>query len=266
MRVKVRTLRRAGLCLFLGVATSWLVAWGLVIAAWRGAWRLPMDGETAGAAVVGPHLIWAMAARAPGCTYELWYALPIDEPSASETIAPGQALPYDDPIAIIEDWKEGASEYHMKWDARTAEAFPGSLAARLVGDASECEVQVHGVGWPLATVSQVTITPGSFSSGSPLHDTASFEIPWLKGSDPLWDWGNGPVDPIHLPYRPNWPGLAINTAFYSGIFAVPLFGIPALRRTLRTRRGRCPACNYDLSATPDGPCPECGAVRSVPAG
>ena len=33
-------------------------------------------------------------------------------------------------------------------------------------------------------------------------------------------------------------------------------------RIRRTRRGRCPACDYDLTGHLSGVCPECGRVRS----
>jgi len=65
-----------------------------------------------------------------------------------------------------------------------------------------------------------------------------------------------------LPYRPIWPGFAINTAFYAvglwGLFAAPF----ALRRRWRLRRGLCMKCAYDLRGRPPEAtsCPECGAA------
>jgi hypothetical protein len=61
----------------------------------------------------------------------------------------------------------------------------------------------------------------------------------------------GPDDPTTrvrsaLPFRPIWPGFAINTVFYAAVLWM-LFAAPfALRRWRRIRRGLCPKCGYDL--------------------
>ncbi len=62
-----------------------------------------------------------------------------------------------------------------------------------------------------------------------------------------------------IPLYPAWLGLLGNTLAFSAAWAALLITIPLLLRTLRRRRGLCPACAYDLRATPAGsPCPECG--------
>jgi hypothetical protein len=69
--------------------------------------------------------------------------------------------------------------------------------------------------------------------------------------------------PLALPYRPLWPALLGDTAVYSAAWAVLLFGPGAVRRGLRSRKGRCTRCGYDLRAAPAGaPCPECGHTRA----
>lgn len=65
-----------------------------------------------------------------------------------------------------------------------------------------------------------------------------------------------------LCYRPVPLGYALNTIFYASLAVAVLLPVGVLRRRHRTNRGRCPACNYDLHATPeDLPCPECGTAR-----
>jgi hypothetical protein len=60
-----------------------------------------------------------------------------------------------------------------------------------------------------------------------------------------------------LPLRPIWPGFAINTIFYAAILAILFYGPGKVRRFVRVRRGRCPACAYPVGSSPV--CTECGA-------
>jgi hypothetical protein len=65
---------------------------------------------------------------------------------------------------------------------------------------------------------------------------------------------------IALPYRPIWPGFAINTLFYAGILWL-LFAAPfALRRRRRIKHGLCSKCGYDLRGSNASACPECGTL------
>ena len=68
-----------------------------------------------------------------------------------------------------------------------------------------------------------------------------------------------------LPLRPILPGFIINTFFYAAIWFGVFFGVAALRRFVREKRGRCVKCGYDLRsgfAGEERGCPECGWGRS----
>jgi hypothetical protein len=59
-----------------------------------------------------------------------------------------------------------------------------------------------------------------------------------------------------------WPGFAINTVFYAAILWL-LFAAPGfVRRRIRIKRGRCPACGYPIGSS--DVCTECGAVLPSP--
>ncbi|MCA9283328.1 MAG: hypothetical protein H6812_01395 [Phycisphaeraceae bacterium] len=62
-----------------------------------------------------------------------------------------------------------------------------------------------------------------------------------------------------MPLRPLPLGFTINTLFYAALVFFPLFGISALKRHRRIRRGHCTNCAYDLAGLPI--CPECGATN-----
>jgi len=81
---------------------------------------------------------------------------------------------------------------------------------------------------------------------------------------------------IVLPLTPVFPGCALSTLFYGGIWFGLLSGVGAVRRGVRRRRRRCPQCGYDLRGhrhvgTPGSEarrheeqsagCPECGWGR-----
>lgn len=68
-----------------------------------------------------------------------------------------------------------------------------------------------------------------------------------------------------LPLRPIWIGMVTNTLLASVLVGAVWFGVPAIRRTLRVRRGLCPWCGYDRSgAQPESPCPECAGTTQSP--
>jgi hypothetical protein len=70
------------------------------------------------------------------------------------------------------------------------------------------------------------------------------------------------VEYLIIPWRPQWPGFAINTIFYAAILWLPFAPFVA-RRVIRHKRGHCIKCGYDLRGAEHEVCPECGADGSL---
>jgi len=66
--------------------------------------------------------------------------------------------------------------------------------------------------------------------------------------------------PRTLPYLPIWPGLALNTAFYSVLLFLAVRIFKGSRHLMRFKRGRCPACGHDLAGRFAAPCDKCGRL------
>ncbi len=63
-----------------------------------------------------------------------------------------------------------------------------------------------------------------------------------------------------FPYRPIWPGFALNTLFYAALLWLLFLLAPRqIRRHVRVRRGLCPACGYPVGES--AVCSECGTPR-----
>jgi hypothetical protein len=58
-------------------------------------------------------------------------------------------------------------------------------------------------------------------------------------------------------------GLILGSCLYAALWMLPLVAWPAIRRSLRLRRGHCPRCNYDLNGNLPSGCSECGWNKSV---
>jgi hypothetical protein len=93
---------------------------------------------------------------------------------------------------------------------------------------------------------------------------------WNIGPQTLWLFDASRLQPTRiedvddqssridaLPCYPIWPGFAINTIFYAAILWLIFFVPSKLKRTLRRRRGLCPACAYPVGTS--DVCTECGA-------
>ena len=108
------------------------------------------------------------------------------------------------------------------------------------------QVDCHHFGWPVRSLRAEKWEHVGPLGGTEAHPTVT-------------TWHNGCPSPIGLkfvPLQPLWPGFAINTIFYAAILWL-LFVTPgAVRRTIRRRRGLCPACAYPIGVSPI--CTECG--------
>ena len=110
-------------------------------------------------------------------------------------------------------------------------------------------------GWPFRALNchwDFGMTAGTIApSSGPLQ--RGFELPAFGGAGNA----NGIDYKRALPWRPIWPGFALNTVFYAFILWLLVAGPFVLRRWRRIRRGLCPKCAYPLGAS--DVCTECGA-------
>lgn len=71
--------------------------------------------------------------------------------------------------------------------------------------------------------------------------------------------------PRSLPYLPRWTGLIVDTLFFAILWLPFLIPPRSVRAWWRMRKGRCPRCGYDLLGDLAGGCSECGWRRPPPA-
>ncbi len=102
-------------------------------------------------------------------------------------------------------------------------------------------------------------------SGWPARSlSGEFWDSYAQGKPPQWSERRAVIVDLNrsfaVPLRPLWPGFTVNSLFYAGILWLLLPGPFTLRRLIRSRRGLCPACAYDLCHAEHEACPECGVT------
>lgn len=226
-----RWLARILICLALGVVTTVGVAWTVGGSMdWRRALYYIDDIE---------------AAVAEG---RLWWESDVRLGSASEgpcwgAISVADLVLHPDPPS---DSTEEAGEppfWHM--------------SGRSTNDYSE-----YAFGWPRlalrCAVYEPIVTPGA----APLLEfepEGMIVLKRLTWTNPGWTL----VRPQRFfPLEIIFPGFLIDTLIYGALWFGLFFGLGAMKRTLRRRRGRCPMCEYDLRGCDEPGCPECGWGRS----
>ncbi|MFI4882861.1 MAG: hypothetical protein ACIAQU_09790 [Phycisphaerales bacterium JB064] len=131
-------------------------------------------------------------------------------------------------------------------------AWPSWLATLPEDDTEYAEWGARAAGWPMLCL----------ASRSSETTTGPRQTSWsLRLWSPAATGGSAPRDPDRgaVPLRPLPLGLAANTLLFAAPLFVVLVAVPTVRRAIRRRRGRCPACGYDRRGLDHrSPCPECG--------
>ncbi len=217
-------------CVSLGVVTTIAVAWAC--AAWVDPYTVVQPSpRRGGGATNGQHYtIWTVhQAMALGAarTQSAW-----SDPSDTGMISLGPF--FGPPEALIPNW--------APFLVPSANTSAGPQHVR-VADAR---------GWPFLAMwsglsydGQLPITTPTIMHGLAVDPSAM--------SRPISD-----TTVRMLPLALIWGGFLADTALYSLIWFVLLTLVVAGRRRLRSRRGCCVTCGYDLRGTPHGKCPECG--------
>jgi hypothetical protein len=130
------------------------------------------------------------------------------------------------------------------------------LAVQSIDDAWAYDVQAAQAGWPFRSVVSMRLVAGNLRAGGnipPFDKTIGIETPRnLK---------RVAVDPRRLlPINPNLMLVAANAIVYFATIAVLITAAMTVRRFVRLRHGRCPACAYQLENW-QVLCPECGLLR-----
>jgi hypothetical protein len=142
-------------------------------------------------------------------------------------------------------------------------ASPESLLPRwarinvATGDDARTRV-FEAFGWPMISMVGGCEYRYEFLGGSDfpwMRFMTSFEIPNRYRDVSLGQFPNV----VFMPLRPLWPGFAINTIFYAAMLWLLWVAPGKIRRFVRVRAHRCPACGYRIAEGVGPNCSECGA-------
>ncbi len=114
-------------------------------------------------------------------------------------------------------------------------------------------------GWPFLAFWCSIETGDGRDARKPLGTNGGLSLSRTDGSIPVPDFRC-------VPLRPIWRGVVLNSAFYAGLWLVPIGVVPLVRAGRRRRRGLCPTCAYDLLGDLAEGCPECGWGKDRAAG
>ncbi|MCW5756513.1 MAG: hypothetical protein KIT54_04675 [Phycisphaeraceae bacterium] len=269
-----RTIRRCLLFAFLGLLTSVVVAWGVVVHV-----KLRPQGMShmrTGVAVVDGVIQRVYRHRRFGQSVERWEFR--DTAILTFNAEAGRQMARE--IESV----GGAANDEGTWALAAAQSPPTPMPT-IIGRLDDLAAQgppvpVHNiadvrtsltldaVGWPMRALYS-TRRWDSFAAtfdangkptgmGNREEISNAFVIRWPARA------GQSMPDTLVLPYMPR-PGLALNTAFFGMLWALVLLAPGAIRRRRRIARGCCAACGFSLAGQTRPGCSECGDGRRAAA-
>ncbi len=256
--------RRIALCIALGAVTSWLVAWGLTIAAWSGWFRdarwVPASEEPS-FSTDGRRVFLRSGWRTPCYTYHGWSVTRLDRDdnlrslSAQARLATWTGRAWQPPEGVRMPFLCGFTpSLTPKHDDAILSEFNRAGLQAMLDESTSVAIECYSTGWPSPCLLRALVEQDSVPAMAPIWSWSVNELQ----AESSWE---GMLEPLRLPLRPLFPGLLLNTTFYALLWSLPLFTLPLLKKRRRRRGGHCPRCNYDLKGALDQGCPECGWKR-----
>ncbi len=219
---------RIALCLLLGLISTVAVAWGFAARGSVGVWSVQLvlyENPDSGTST------WNHAWKKVGIAGiergGSWMMIPVGSYNHSSSLTAKQPM---------------ASHWGLSDQAR----------ARRVDD-RDCAFTIEwAFGWPFPALwtYQDEAVDGTIKR-------AGIDLPFVYNENSAFYT----TAPQALPIYPIWRGLLLDTGFFAAIWAIPMFGVPAVRARHRRKRGLCPNCAYDLGGDLASGCPECGWGR-----
>jgi hypothetical protein len=237
-----RAMKHVGVFALLGVVTSYLVAWGLLIGSEAEPWGA---GRTASQ---------VSEAREHVTTVQHWHAVASDVSSVE--ITGGMRIPSDEgPFLEMAPWNE-ISHWWMRDQLDTAStSIDGTVDLGL--PIAPSMTWIYAVGWPMRSARSLWRLNEKSSEVQ-----GAWRLSWNSDRRLYRYRSSLRVNVLELPYLPLWRGLTLNSIFFGALLWLLWFGPGMLRRGSRRRRGLCVRCGYDLRGRGDARalCPECGAT------
>jgi len=261
--------KRLVICFMLGLATTVAVAWGCALLV------DPTRGRSIGSVRSGDEdwSYWVFDAAGATTVQRTpdWTMSILDQGGAMMTLA---GIPDSDAARLgLNPLHQPQSHIEMEMHGNTLvrSAVPALPRWSAVHQPpAPHELQMHGTiiedarGWPArALVSETRVQSplwGSLLSTFGIANSPVVTTRWGICLRQPTVSSIGQVQLHLLPLRPLWPGLAMDCGLYSLGWILLLVVPGALRRGLRRRHGLCVVCGYDLRATVEPRCPECGAA------